>query len=130
KASYVLRDRTEEIAHGIYDVAGNGAKARLRRMRASHPDMDLKYTNTFGVTGEFDPNDSARPHPTTNPGEMNNPELIDAFVDDFQFRENSNPEPTRPDEHWGYLNELMLDAHVKPYFHDFTPLSRGLYTNT
>lgn len=133
KASYALRDKTGQVAHGIYDTAATlvtGARERLGQMRPSHPGMNLSYTNAFGVTWSFDPNDTTRPHPTTNPGEENNVELIDAFVNDFQFRGNSNPEPTRPDEKWAYLNYLFLDAQVKPRFHDFTPLSRGLLIDT
>lgn len=130
KVSYNLRDRVADLVGD--DYATIDARERLLRMRASHSDMDLEYKNSFGVTFVFDPNDTQRPHPDPDePPEMSNIELIDAFVNDFQFRENSNPKPSRsPEEYWAYLNKLFLEWQVKPRFHDFTPLSRGLFTNT
>lgn len=106
KASYALRDKTSQVVHGVYATVSNGSRDRLRQMRSSHPDLDIS---------------------SFNPNSGNNVPRIDSMVNDFQFRSPSYP-TTGHDS--AYLDGLYINSVVRRHFHDFTPLSRGLPTNT
>ncbi|MBC2605386.1 hypothetical protein [Pelagicoccus albus] len=116
KASYALYDQTDEaLLDEDYDYT-TSRRHRLRWLRLTKPaidgttSVDLVDTDYEGV-GTYSDGTSL---PT-------NPERIDVFGSDLQFRERfgSSDEPER------YLDGLT-QAEFESYFQDFTPLSRGL----
>lgn len=111
KASYALYDKTDEVAHDEYSEADGFKQNRIRQLRGTKP--------LIGISG-FDTDQEDE----TPSYDNSNPLRIDAFANDFQFRDRygTASEPER------YLLGLSEDD-AKQYFHDFTPLSRGLLTN-
>ncbi|MBK1876530.1 hypothetical protein [Pelagicoccus mobilis] len=109
KASYALYDNTDSVDHDEYSDDRSG---RLRQLRATQPvyESDIVDTNQEGAQASLS---------------NSNPMRIDAFANDFQFRDRFGT--ASEDER--FLLGLDEDEY-QDYFHDFTPLSKGLLVNT
>ncbi|MDQ8187563.1 hypothetical protein [Pelagicoccus sp. SDUM812002] len=108
KASYAIRDTSAETVHDIYDekTVDDGIRShqeRLSQLRIAKLGLDT-----------VDTEDSVGANPS-------NPARIDAFVNDFQFRDRFGD--TEEPEFYLYG---LTENRVQEYFHDFTPLSKGL----
>lgn len=105
KASYALYDKSSQVNHDTYEGSEEGLyrRQRLKQLRASKPTIDLVNTDN-----------------ETNPGR------IDSFVNNFQFSDRFGNSDDGPEY---YLVGLSKND-VENYFHDFTPLSKGLLVNT
>ncbi len=128
KASYAWYDQVESVSHGGYeateydpdvDVAGDewfDRKERLRQMMVAKPLMT--ETNSDSSITEILDTNSVDQTPS-------NPERIDMFASDFQFRDRFGGSSVEE----RFLTDLSRED-VEDYFHDFTPLSKGLLVDT
>lgn len=134
KASYTWYDKTGRVLHNPYGATELDAKGeevrvatrrqeRLRQLRISRP-------NLRNVRDASDPEnpvfaelvDSNEPKGESM---LSNPERIDRFASDFQFRDRFGGAGATE----RYLLGLTESATGR-YFHDFTPLARGLLANS
>ncbi len=108
KASYALYDKSEKVFHDDYT---DNQRARLSQMRIAKPMLGIGGLNTNSTTGST--------------LDVSNPLRIDAFLNDFQFRDRygSSSETER------FLIGLS-ESDFEDHFHDFTPLSKGLLVNS
>ncbi len=128
KASYAWYDQVESVSHDAYEttqydpnvgVTGDewfDRKERLRQMMVAKPLM-TEIGSDSSVIDMMDTND-VDPTPS-------NPERIDMFIDDFQFREHFGGSGDEERYLFGLSSE-----EVGEYFQDFTPLSKGLLVNS
>jgi len=106
KASYTRHDRSEDTLHDEYAPEGEqGSSFRQQRLRQ----VSSRAPRISSVDTSF--------------GE--NPGRIDRFVHDFQFREAYGASSSSD---W-YLDGLS-ETELRRDFHDFTPLSKGLLSNS
>ncbi|MBD5779706.1 hypothetical protein IEN85_09385 [Pelagicoccus sp. NFK12] len=124
KASYAWYDQLDEVAHDNYigviidpdpDVPDDeyilkDQRDRLRQMTISKPEIETVDTNDESTT------------PT-------NPVRIESLVSDFQFRSDFGDTSSDDLQDDRYLIDLE-QANVEDFFHDFTPLSKGLMVDS
>ncbi|MDQ8199336.1 hypothetical protein QEH56_14295 [Pelagicoccus enzymogenes] len=119
KASYAWYDQLDEVAHDGYEVLFDpneevegdeyvvkDRKERLRQLTIARPSIAFLDTD--------DTSDSP-----------SNPERIDKFVSDFQFRSGFDGS----DNDFRFLKGLTKEE-TAGNFHDFTPLAKGLLVDS
>lgn len=107
KASYALYDKDTQVLHDEYEGTSDDFRMqRLKQLRAAKPSMKI-------VDTDF----------------SENPQRIEQFSNDFQFREDFGDTTTSDLQDDRFLIDLE-EQDLEAYFQDFTPLSKGLLTNS